>query len=203
MKSAEQDESFPAIVIGASVGAIEALSQILPVLPKNYPYAVMVVVHIPRQGDSLLPKIFAERCNLSVKEAEDKESITPGVIYFAPPDYHLLVNPDFTLSLSSDEPVLYSRPSVDVLFESAAEAFGDELIGIILTGANEDGAQGTATIAARGGSTIAQNPETSEGAAMPIAAINAVPQTRVMDLHDIAKYLQTIGNYPSQVASQL
>ncbi len=185
-------EPFPAVVIGASVGAIEALSRVLPSLPAGYPFAVMVVVHLPRQSRSLLSAIFAERCMMPVKEVEDKEPLVPGTIYFAAPDYHLLVNPDFTLALSSDEPVHYSRPSVDVLFESAAAAFGDALTGVILTGSNEDGAAGLACVAAAGGSALVQQPSTAEGRNMPASAISACPGAYVMDLEGISAFLSAM-----------
>jgi len=185
-------EPFPAVVIGASVGAIEALSRVLPALPSGYPFAVLVVVHLPRHAESLLSAIFADRCQLPVKEVEDKEPLVPGTIYFAAPDYHLLVNPDFTVALSSDEPVHYSRPSVDVLFESAAAAFGDALTGVILTGSNEDGAAGLAAVAAGGGRALVQTPSTAEGRSMPLSAISACPSADVLDLEAIAATLSTM-----------
>lgn len=181
-----------AIVIGASVGAVEALSRLLPLLPADYPFAVMVVVHLPRQSGSMLSTIFADRCSLLVKEAEDKEPLLPGHIYFAAPDYHLLVNPDFTLALSSDEAVHYSRPSVDVLFESAAAVFGDALTGVILTGANEDGASGLASVVAGGGVALVQEPSTAEGRAMPTSAITACPNACVLDLGAMAAFLNAL-----------
>jgi two-component system, chemotaxis family, protein-glutamate methylesterase/glutaminase len=124
-----------------------------------------------------------------VKEAEDKETLCAGTIYFAPPDYHLLVNPDFTLALSSDELVHFSRPSVDVLFESAANAFGDSLIGVILTGANDDGAAGLAMIAASGGRVVVQDPSSAEGRSMPEAALAACPNAIVHEPRGIAEFL--------------
>lgn len=183
------DEDAGAVVIGASVGAIAALNAILPLLPADHPRPVLVVVHLPRRNDSLLAEIFQQRCRMRVKEAEDKEPAAAGTIYFAPPDYHLLVNPDRTLALSSDEPVHFSRPSVDVLFESAADAFGDALSGVILTGANGDGAAGLAAVAAAGGRAYVQHPSTAEGACMPETAIAACPEARVMDLAAIARCL--------------
>src|SRR6201999_2132571 len=116
--------------------AIEALSQVLPKLPADYSLPVFIVVHIPPDSASVLPEIFAARCQIAVKEAEDKEFIKGGVAYFAPPNYHLLVEEDGTLSLSSDEPELFSRPSINVLFESAADAFGAGLTVVVLSGAN-------------------------------------------------------------------
>lgn len=178
------------VVIGASVGAIDALTVILPELPAGYPIPVLVVVHIPRHMDSLLPAIFQGKCPLMVKEAEDKEALRGGTIYFAPPDYHLLVNPDGTLALSSDEVVNFSRPSVDVLFESAADAFGDGVTGVILTGSNEDGAAGLGAVCAAGGTALVQAPATAEGKTMPLGAIAACPSARVLELAEIAEFLK-------------
>lgn len=181
-----------AIVIGASAGAVEALSQVLPLLPAQYRLPVMVVVHVPNDKRSALVELFQAKCRIKVREAEDKEPISGGTVYFAPPDYHLLVEQDKTLSLSSDEPVLYSRPSIDVLFESAADAYGPALTGIILTGANQDGADGIRAVAAAGGEAIVQNPETAFAPTMPMAAFEASPGARLMSLGEIAAYLQKV-----------
>ncbi len=183
------DSPSAAVVIGASVGAIEALTQILPTLPADFPHPVLVVVHVPPDKDSRLPELFAERTQLDVKESEDKEPILPGTIYFAPADYHLLVEPDFHISLSSDEPVHYSRPAVDVLFESASDAWGDSLTGIILTGASADGAHGLKVIEEAGGTTLVQDPQTAEGAIMPQAALDACKRAKAMTLKEIASTL--------------
>ncbi|MEK7949322.1 chemotaxis protein CheB [Luteolibacter soli] len=178
-----------AVVIGASVGAVQALSIILPRLPENYPLPVFVAVHVPPDKRSALADLFASRCAVTVKEAEDKEPVCPGTVYFAPADYHLLVEEDFTLSLSSDEPVLYSRPAIDVLFESAADAYGDSLTGIILTGASADGARGLQAVHAAGGFTMVQAPDTAEGSAMPLAALAACPEARAFTLEEISLVL--------------
>ena len=183
-----------AIVIGASVGAIDALMKILPALPKGYWPAILVVVHVPPDRKSLLASLFGERCAIPVKEADDKESVQAGTIYFAPPNYHLLVEPDFTLSLSIDEPVHYSRPSVDVLFESAADAYGDALVGVILTGANQDGADGLRAVWEAGGQALVQNPATAEGTAMPLAAMAACPGAQVFPLEEIAAILKSYSS---------
>ena len=179
------------IVIGASVGAIEALMRILPGLPAGYRPSILIVVHVPPDRKSLLASLFGERCAIPVKEAEDKENIQAGTIYFAPPNYHLLVEPDFTLSLSSDEPVFYSRPSIDVLFESAADAYGDSLTGIILTGANQDGADGLRAVCEAGGQALVQSPTTAEGKAMPLAALTACPAAKELPLEEIATLLKS------------
>jgi two-component system chemotaxis response regulator CheB len=182
-----------AVVIGASAGAWDALSVILPALPQTFNLPVMVVVHLPPDRKSLLAELFAEKCSMDVAEAEDKEPILGGVIYFAPPDYHLLIEPNNTLSLSSDEPVLFSRPSIDVLFESAADAYGPALTAIVLTGASEDGARGLAAVIAAGGTAIVQRPEDAYAAAMPQAALARSPGARILSLEEITLWLQTIG----------
>lgn len=179
-----------AIVIGASAGALEALTAILPGLPADYPLPVMIVVHIPPDRQSVLAELFRAKCRINVAEAQDKEPIAGGTAYFAPPDYHLLVERDRSLSLSSDEPVYYSRPSLDVLFESAADAYGAGLVGIILTGANQDGAEGLRAVVQAGGRAIVQSPKGAYAAAMPEAAIALCPEALVLSLPDIQAYLQ-------------
>lgn len=183
------DMSVRAIVIGASAGALQALSQILPALPSHFPVPILIVVHIPADRRNMLAPLFQAKCSMTVREAEDKEPMTPGTIYFAPPDYHLLIEPDETLSLSSDEEVLYSRPSIDVLFESAADAYGPAVIGIILTGANPDGAHGLRTIAEAGGIAIVENPAEAYADTMPEEALKACPQAQPISLGEIAAHL--------------
>ena len=178
-----------AIVIGASAGALEALSQVLPALPGGFPLPIMVVVHLPADKKSIFAELLRARCAIDVREAEDKEVMQPATAYFAPPDYHLLAESDGSLSLSADEPVLYSRPSIDVLFESAAEVYGGRLIGIILTGANNDGAAGVRAICAAGGRVIVQNPATAFASAMPEAAIEACSTAEVLLLDEITQRL--------------
>lgn len=181
-----------AVVIGASAGALEALSSILPALPANFRLPIIVVVHIPPDKRSVLAELFRVRCKLAVVEAEDKEPLIGGTVYFAPPDYHLLVEADRTLALSSEEPVLFSRPSIDVLFESAAEAYSTGLIGIVLSGANQDGAAGLKAIADAGGIAIVQDPGEAFQGAMPQAAIGAVASARVLSLYYITAFLQKV-----------
>jgi two-component system chemotaxis response regulator CheB len=181
-----------AVVIGASAGALEALSMILPSLPRQYGLPVMIVVHLPPDKTSILAELFDEKCDIRVVEAEDKEPICDGTAYFAPPGYHLLVEIDKTLSLSNDQPVLYSRPSVDVLFESAADAYGAALIAIILTGANQDGARGMKAVIEAGGRAIIQHPDAAYASAMPEAAIALCPTARILPLEEIALYLRSI-----------
>jgi two-component system chemotaxis response regulator CheB len=182
-----------AVVIGASAGAVQALLTILPVLPASYPLPVLVVVHVPADRDNALVPLLQSKCRLPVKEAEDKEALTGGVVYFAPSDYHLLVETDGALALSRDEPVNYSRPSIDVLFESAADLFETGLVGIILTGANDDGAAGLRAVVAAGGAAIVEDPAQAYAAAMPQAALQACPAATVMSLEAIGSYLSTLG----------
>lgn len=182
-----------AVVIGTSAGAVQALSAILPPLPADYPLPVMVVVHVPPDRRNALTELFQTRCAMTVREAEDKEPLQPGVIYFAPPDYHLLVETPELLALSTDEPVLHSRPSIDVLFESAADAFGEGLVGIILTGANQDGADGLKAIGQAGGVVVVEDPASAAAAAMPEAALAAWPGAKAMSLEEIGVYLRSLG----------
>lgn len=179
-----------AVAIGASAGAVDALLRLLPALPASYPLAVLLVVHVPPDARDTFAGLFAGRCPLVVKEAEDTEVIRPGVVYVAPSNYHLQVEPDFTLSLSSDEQVLFSRPSIDVLFETAADAFGNSLAGVVLTGGNSDGARGLRAIMAAGGLGLVQDPATAAYPEMPTAALKACPSARVLSLDAIRHMLE-------------
>jgi two-component system chemotaxis response regulator CheB len=179
-----------AIVIGASAGGLEALSTILPMLPKEYACPIMVVVHMPPQRDSLLVELLQRKCALRIVEAQDKQELEPGTVYIAPPDYHLLVEQQGSLSLSNEEPVRYSRPSIDVLFETAADAYGDALTGIVLTGANDDGARGLQAICAAGGAALVQDASNAYADAMPRAALKACPQAQVLALQGIGEFLK-------------
>ncbi len=189
MSSSEAPEGARLVVIGASAGALQALTQILPALPVDYPLPILIVVHIPPDRRNMLAPLFQAKCRMAVREAEDKEPGLAGVVYFAPPDYHLLVETDGTLSLSSDEEVWFSRPSIDVLFESAADAYGAGVIGIILTGANPDGASGSKAIADAGGTVLVEDPATAYASAMPLAALQACGTARAMPLAAIANCL--------------
>ena len=180
-------------MIGASAGALEVLSNLLPALPSDYRLPILIVVHLPPDNTSLFAELIRARCAIRVREAEDKEPIEPGVVYFAPPDYHLLVEEDKRLSLSDDEPVLFSRPSIDVLFESAADAYAGGLIGVVLTGANSDGANGLKAVVEAGGVAVVQSPGSAYAVAMPEAAIAACPAARVLPVNEIAAYLREVG----------
>ena len=179
-----------AVVIGASAGGVQALSRILPVLPESFPAPILVVTHVPPRKDNPLVDLMAAKCALHVKEAEDKEQVHGGTVYFAPSDYHLLVESDGSVALSSDEPVNHSRPAIDVLFEAAADAYGAGLTGIVLTGANHDGAQGLKAVEAAGGTALVEDPQTAEVPAMPAAALAACLSAKPLSCEQIATHLQ-------------
>lgn len=170
-----------AVVIGGSAGSVAALGELLPGLPADFP-PVLVVVHVLPTSPNPLGNLFAPRCALRVASVEPGEPIERGTLYFAPADYHLLVESDRRCALSIEPPVLFSRPAIDVLFESAADVYGPALAGVILTGASSDGALGLRAVHARGGRTFVQDPQTAESAIMPAAALAAVPGARVASL---------------------
>jgi two-component system chemotaxis response regulator CheB len=185
-------KSYQAVVIGASAGGVEALNRILTFIGKPLPLPVVVALHIPPRG-SIIVGAFKIAPGIELKEAEDKESLRPGVIYFAPPNYHVLVEADRSLSLSVEEPVHFARPSIDVLFESAAEAFGDESLAILLTGANEDGAEGLKKIHEAGGTTVVQDPATAYAPLMPESALKLFDPVSVASLEKIGALLAELN----------
>ncbi len=176
---------YQAIVMGASAGGLAALSTTLAALPTGLSAPVVLVQHRSPEAGDRLSQLLDRRCRLRVRPAEDKEELRDGQVYVAAPDYHLLVERDRTLSLSVDPKVNHARPSLDVLFESAAEAFCDQLIGIVLTGAGRDGANGLRRVADLGGTAIVQDPATAAVTSMPEAALQAVPDARVVPLEEI------------------
>jgi two-component system, chemotaxis family, protein-glutamate methylesterase/glutaminase len=176
------------VVIGTSFGGLSALPIVLSGLTPEFSSAIAIVQHRHKESDAQLSHFLQRHSPLPIKDAEDKDVLQPGHIYLAPPDYHLLIEPGY-LSLSTDELVSYARPSIDVLFESAADTYGPRTVGVILTGANHDGAQGLARIRSAGGHTIVQEPTSAENATMPRAAIQAVKVDRILPLADIADYL--------------
>lgn len=179
---------FKIVVIGASLGGLNALEVILAELPKNLPVAVAIAQHRHKTSDGELIRYLQEKSLLPVMEAEDKQPIISGRVFLAPADYHLLVEPGY-FSLSTDAPVIFARPSIDVLFESAADVYGAQVIGIILTGASNDGATGLAKIQAYGGRVIIQKPDTAECPIMPKAAIKAVKIPTILPLAEIVPFL--------------
>lgn len=181
-------DGYELIVVGASWGGLEAIGRLLEGLPADLPAAVAVVQHRAAEDAAGLAGLLETRSQLPVRDVEDKDAIDPGRVYIAPPNYHLLVESGH-FALSTEERVQYARPSIDVLFESAADAYGERTIGVILTGANEDGASGLARIKERGGVAVIQDPRTAERGAMPEAAIASTVADAVLPLEEIAPFL--------------
>ena len=184
----EAMQRYELIVMGCSMGGMHALQAILPAFPKDFSVPIAVVQHRYRTSSEVLPALLRHGAQLSVVDALDKQWIKPGTVYMAPADYHLLVERG-ELSLSVDARVEYSRPSIDVLFESAADAYGPATVGVVLTGANADGARGAARIKERGGFVVVQDPVTAESPAMPRAAIAATRVDRILPLDRIGPFL--------------
>ncbi|BBH46785.1 chemotaxis protein CheB [Pseudomonas sp. KU43P] len=181
-----------AVVIGASAGGVAALLQVLGGLPVGFTTPVLCVLHLPDDRHSQLAEVLQRRVHRPVCEAHDKQVIAPGQIYVATPGYHLSVERDFSLSLSQEEPVHFSRPAIDYLFMSAADAFGDGLLGILLTGANEDGAAGLAYIKNSGGRTVVQDPRDAQVALMPEAALALHQPDHILSLSGIEQLLANL-----------
>jgi two-component system chemotaxis response regulator CheB len=181
------------VAMGASWGGLRAVETVLGALPEDFAAPIVIALH--RQVDSndgTLVRLLGARCALRVHEAEDKQVLDPGVVIVAPADYHLLVESG-AVALSVDAPLNYSRPSIDILFTSAADAYGDRVAGVVLTGSNSDGALGLAQIAGRGGTAIVQDPEHAERREMPDAALWATPEARVLALEEIGPALTQLA----------
>jgi two-component system, chemotaxis family, protein-glutamate methylesterase/glutaminase len=184
-------DGYEMVVVGASWGGLAAVRTLAGGLPRGLGLAVVVVQHRHKDSDRLLASLLQDRTALTVCEVEDKQPILPGHLFVAPADYHLLVERGH-FSLSTDAPVRFSRPSIDVAFTSAAEAYGPRTVGVVLTGANADGANGLAKIAEHGGLAIVQEPATAESSTMPRAALDAVPSARVLPIPAIANLLAAL-----------
>jgi two-component system chemotaxis response regulator CheB len=181
-----------AVAIGASAGGIDALFMLLEGLPTDLRTPIITVLHLPEDHESRLVQVFANRLGVPVEEAQPHAPVQAGTVYFAPPGYHLLVEADLSFSLSCDAPVQFSRPSIDVLLESCAEAWRERLVGLVLTGANDDGARGLARIKALGGLTAVQDPVEAAHAAMPEAAIRVAEPAYVLPLAGLRTLLHTV-----------
>ena len=184
--------AYRIVVVGTSWGGLHALTVLMRGLPADFALPLAVVQHRSKDSDGLLAQILQDETELRVSEVEDKEPIEPGHVYVAPPDYHLLVDGAY-FSLSVDPPVRFSRPSIDVTFISAASACGAATVGVVLTGANEDGALGLRRIAERGGHAVVQDPASAEIATMPAAARRAVPSATVLRLEEMSQYLTELA----------
>lgn len=182
------DRPYEIVVVGASWGGLDALTRLVGGLPVSFGVPMVVVQHRGRGSEPLLAELLQDETQLRVIEPDDKEPLRPGHVYIAPADYHLLVDDDH-LSLEVDAPVRYSRPSIDVTFASASEAFGRHVIGVVLTGANADGSRGLRSIVDRGGVGLVQDPSSAEMPVMPRAAVAAVPEAQVLHLEAIPRRL--------------
>lgn len=191
-----QPRMLEAVVIGASAGGVEALMTLFDGLPASYGLPLVVVLHLPDSRESLLPALFGRRLALRVKEAQDKEQLQAGTLYFSAPGYHLCIEADRRFSYSRDEPLHYSRPSIDYLFESAADVYGANLMGILLTGANQDGALGLNTIKQRGGMTVVQDPQEAQVRTMPEAALALHRPDYILSLRGILALLAELDSRP-------
>ncbi|MGI8402507.1 MAG: chemotaxis protein CheB [Gemmatimonadaceae bacterium] len=192
---------YSIVVVGTSWGGLAALSTLLHGLPGDFNLPIVVVQHRGKDSERLLTELLQDTTELMVCEIEDKEALTPGTVHLAPSNYHVLVEEGY-LSLNTDDLVRFSRPSIDVMFTSAADAYGARAIGIVLTGANEDGARGLAHIAKRGGMALVQDPKTAEIPIMPLAAIKAVPGAQKLPLDAIAPKLVEVSQERSKVGAR-
>jgi two-component system chemotaxis response regulator CheB len=179
---------YSIVAMGTSWGGLSAMSKLLGSLPEDFPIPIVVVQHRSKDSDRLLVQLLQDATGLKVCEIEDKDVLSAGTVHIAPPDYHVLVESGY-LSLTLEEPVRFSRPSIDVMFTSAADAYGPATIGVILTGANDDGAEGLADIVKRGGCALIQDPKTAEIRIMPESALKATPTAEVLSLGDLASRL--------------
>lgn len=187
---------YAVVVIGVSAGGLEALRELLGGLPADFPLPVVIVQHLRPGDEGTLPGSLQRSSPLRLKEAEEGERIAAGTVYFAPANYHLLVEDDRTLALSIDPRVRFARPSVDVLFESAADAFASGVIGIVLTGANDDGSAGLARIKERGGTTIVQDPADAAVDQMPLSALRRSTVDYVLPLRQLPELLLQLTHNP-------
>lgn len=183
------------IVIGGSHGAVEVVLKIVGGLSPGFIIPMAIVIHIGKRRNGNLAGIIAHRTKLQVKEPEDKECIEKGHIYLAAPDYHLLIEPEGLFSFCASEPVHYSRPAIDLTFESAARVYGNKLVAILLSGANHDGTAGLAAVKEQGGFTMVQDPLTAESTAMPQHAIDTIKPHRIANIEEIIQILNTFNKY--------
>ena len=183
---------FEAVVIGASTGGLKSLKTILSGLRSDFPMAVVITIHRHPDSDDHFERLLDADCQVPVKQAVEKETAKGGVVYVAPPNYHLLIEDGYTFSLSIEKAVNYARPSIDVLFESAAYVYGSKLIGIVLTGANDDGSLGLKSIKGRQGLTIVQAPQTAEVNEMPKAAIARADPDYILPTEEIGPFINAM-----------
>ena len=182
-----------ALIIGGSAGSLDVLLKVLPVLNPAIDFPILIVVHRKHGTDSLLPELLSGRTKLAVKEVEEKEQIVPGTIYIAPSDYHTLIERDHTFSLDYSEKVNYSRPAIDVTFQTAAEVYKDKLVCVLLSGSNADGVNGLKSVKLFGGKAVVQDPESAQVAYMPAQAVAQVKIDHVLAIEDMAEFINLLS----------
>ena len=188
------------VVIGCSAGGFTLVFDIVSKLPKNFPLPVIVVIHRSRKHKSSIEEILNTKSKAMVKVAGDKDKLKRGSVYFAPSDYHLLLEPDESITLDSSEPVMFSRPSIDVTFQSVADVYNDQVIAILLSGANSDGAEGICYIHEKRGFTVIQNPESAEVRTMPDAAISKCRADLILTNSEIFTFMETLATTINQAS---
>jgi two-component system chemotaxis response regulator CheB len=193
--SPAQPQAPQAILFGGSAGAIEVVSLLLEALPADFGVPLVVLVHLPRHRPSALPGALCTRCRLALREPLDKEPLAPSTVYLAPPDYHLLIDPGPSFALSVDDPVNFSRPSIDVLFHSAADVLGPRCAAVLVSGASSDGAHGLRAIQAAGGLIAIQDPAEAAQGAMPEAALALCPDAPLLSARGIAEWVQQLSTW--------
>lgn len=186
-------KKYSAMVIGGSAGSLDVLLKVLPEIDLKIDFPIIIVIHRKQGTDSLLTDLLAHRTKLKVKEADEKEKITKGYVYVAPSDYHLLIEKDDTFSLDYSEKVNYSRPSIDVTFQTAADAYGDKLICLLLSGSNADGVNGLISVKKNGGVTLAQDPNSAQVTYMPEQAILRANVSAVLKIEEMANYINELS----------
>ena len=191
---------YSVVAVGTSWGGLSALTKLLGSLPGDFKIPVVLVQHRSKDSERLLVQLLQDATDLKVCEIEDKDPLTPGTVHVAPANYHVLIEDGYA-SLTVEEPVRFSRPSIDVMFSSAADTYRSAAIGVVLTGANEDGARGLALIVKRGGLALVQDPKTAEIPIMPEAAIRAVPTVEVLPLEALAPRLVELSREPARATA--
>lgn len=200
LSPANQRQALQAVLVGGSAGAIEVVSLVLGALPADFATPIVVVIHLPRSRPSALAGALHGKCGLALREALDKEPLAPATVYLAPPDYHLLIDSGPCFALSVDEPVNFSRPSVDVLFQSAADVLGPRCAGVLVSGANSDGAQGLLAIQEAGGLVAIQDPEEAAQGAMPKAALALCPNAPRLSAKAISQWVQQLSTWQTSTS---
>ena len=191
---------YSIVVIGTSWGGLAALTELLGAMPADFPVPIAVVQHRSKESERLLPQLLQDATDLKVCEMDDKDPLLPGTVHLAPANYHALID-EGLVTLTVEDPVRFSRPSIDLLFISAADTYRAATIGVVLTGANEDGSRGLEHIVKRGGLALVQDPKTAEIPIMPAAAIRMVPTAEILPLSGIASRLIQLGALPTKTAT--